>query len=127
MPAVSCYLLLRNRGVWGPPVVPRPARSGPGHAWRADKKNQKMPVDVSTSDAIGARRRESYIHEYFKPKLRHGVRLELLDVLVEQEWPGAVLLVALETWSGADLDAKFQKGAPLVQSDARRRRRLEEL
>ena len=74
------HALFRNRGVWEPLAVPRPAGSAPGHAWRADKKNQKM--DVSTSDAIGARRRESYIHEYLN--LRYGVRLELLDVLVEQ-------------------------------------------
>ena len=64
----------------------------------------------------------------FKPKrLRHGVRLELLDVLVEQQGPRAVLLVALEAWSGPHFHTELEERAPLVQRDARRRRRLQEL
>ncbi len=85
----------------------------PGTPGEAIQKNQKM--DVSTSDAIGAGRRESYIHEYFKPSyLRHGVRLELLDVLVEQQGPRAVLLVALEAWSGPYFHTELEERAPLV-------------
>ena len=72
-------------------------------------------VSLPGGCAIGARRRESYIHEYFKPSyLRHGVRLELLDVLVEQQGPRAVLLVALEAWSCADLHRELEERAPLV-------------
>ena len=115
------HALFRNRGVWEPLAVPRPAGSAPGHAWRADEKKSK-------SDAIGARRRESYIHEYFKPSyLRHGVRLELLDVLVEQQGPRAVLLVALEAWRRADLHRELEERAPLVQRHACGGGRLEEL
>ena len=112
------HALFRNRGVWEPLAVPRPAGSAPGHAWRADEKKSK-------SDAIGAGGRESYIHEYLN--LRYGVRLELLDVLVEQQGPRAVLLVALEAWSGPYFHTELEERAPLVQRHARRGGRLEEL
>ena len=85
----------------------------PGTPGEATRKNQKS--DTSTADAIGAGRRESYIHEYFKPSyLRRGVRLELLDVLVEEQWPRAVLLVALETWSCPYFHRELEERAPLV-------------
>ena len=84
----------------------------PGEAMEKNHLNQKWTG--RHSDAIGAGRRESYIHEYFKPKLRHGVRLELLDVLVEEQWPGAVLLVALETWSCPYFHTELEERAPLV-------------
>ena len=85
----------------------------PGTPGEATRKNQKS--DTSTADAIGAGRRESYIHEYFKPSyLRRGVRLELLDVLVEQQGPRAVLLVAFERRRRADLHRELEERAPLI-------------
>ena len=86
------------------------------------------PIQKNQNRTPSARRRESYIHEYFKPSyLRHGVRLELLDVLVEQQGPRAVLLVALEAWSDPYFPTELEERAPLVQRDARRGGRLEEL
>ena len=64
----------------------------------------------------------------FKPKgLRYGVRLELLDVLVEEQWPRAVLLVALEARSRPDFHTELEERAPLVQRHACCGGRLEEL
>ena len=95
----------------------------PGTPGEPIQKNKKM--DVSTSDAIGAGRRESYIHEYLN--LRYGVRLELLDVLVEEQWPRAVLLVALEARRRPYFHTELEERAPLVQRHACGGGRLEEL
>ena len=81
----------------------------PGTPGEPIQKNQNW---TCPSDAIGARR---HIHEYFKPSyLRHGVRLELLDVLVEQQGPRAVLLVAFKRRRRADLHRELEERAPLV-------------
>ena len=100
-------------------VSAQPQSQRTRHARTPPPKRQLEP------DAIGVGRRESYIHEYLN--LRYGVRLELLDVLVEQQGPRAVLLVALEAWSGPYFHTELEERAPLVQRDARRRGRLEEL
>ena len=90
-------------------TVPRLRGALPGTPGEPIQKNQNW---TCPSDAIGARR---HIHEYFKPSyLRHGVRLELLDVLVEQQGPRAVLLVALEAWSGPYFHAELEERAPLI-------------
>ena len=82
----------------------------PGTPGEPIQKNQKSTCPQQ--DTFGAGRRESYIHEYLN--LRYGVRLELLDVLVEQQGPRAVLLVALEAWSGPYFHTELEERAPLV-------------
>ena len=86
---------------------------------------QRLRAELRTTPFGAGRREASHIYEYLN--LRYGVRLELLDVLVEEQWPRAVLLVALEARSCPYLHTELEERAPLVQGDARRGGRLEEL